>query len=304
MNRCKHGFTFIELLFVVIIIAVLAAMSVPNFLEAQVRAKINRTKTDMAAVGYALGKYYADHGEYPPMHPEAQLFLERYGFTTDTLALDTPPPVDAQSTETEAAEMDSDFDPIMMDPLMMSSLPTKPETTVVTPRNAYFSWTGDDDQKSTRTGNLYKMPGYDYFATKILETSSSKHVSDNRDLEPEFPPEFTNDYLNSDFPVISLSGLALRALTTPVAYLNSLPQDVFSYQKDLPYRYINYTAPKRGKTASQDAGTTLPQRVVMVFSQGTSGDIKSKSGLPDFRSYDPTNGTASSGVISEVLLRY
>jgi len=63
----KHAFTLIELLIVVAIIAILAAIAVPNFLEAQVRAKIARVKSDQRTVGIALECYGLDsNGKYPP----------------------------------------------------------------------------------------------------------------------------------------------------------------------------------------------------------------------------------------------
>lgn len=64
-SKRTHGFTLIELLIVVAIIAILAAIAVPNFLEAQTRAKIARGKADMRSVATALETYAIDYGKYP-----------------------------------------------------------------------------------------------------------------------------------------------------------------------------------------------------------------------------------------------
>lgn len=62
----ERAFTLIELLIVVAIIAILAAIAVPNFLEAQVRSKVSRVKADMRSVTTALEAYYVDYNKYPP----------------------------------------------------------------------------------------------------------------------------------------------------------------------------------------------------------------------------------------------
>jgi len=65
----SKGFTLIELLIVVAIIAILAAIAVPNFLEAQTRAKVSRTKSDMRTVTTAVEAYRIDNNKYPTMRP-------------------------------------------------------------------------------------------------------------------------------------------------------------------------------------------------------------------------------------------
>ena len=60
------GFTLIELLIVVAIIGILAAIAVPNFLNAQMRAKVSRTIADMKSLHTAMEEYRLDHNDYPP----------------------------------------------------------------------------------------------------------------------------------------------------------------------------------------------------------------------------------------------
>jgi len=62
----RHAFTLLDRLIVVAIIAILAAIAVPNFLEAQTRAKVSRVQSDLRSVATALEAYRIDSNRYPP----------------------------------------------------------------------------------------------------------------------------------------------------------------------------------------------------------------------------------------------
>ncbi len=61
----RFGFTLIELLIVVAIIAILAAIAIPNFLEAQTRAKVSRVQSDMRSLANAIEAYRVDWNSVP-----------------------------------------------------------------------------------------------------------------------------------------------------------------------------------------------------------------------------------------------
>jgi general secretion pathway protein G len=65
MARRPRGFTLVELLIVVTIIGIIAAIALPAMRSALQRAKQKRTMSDMRTVALAVGLYYNDQSFYP-----------------------------------------------------------------------------------------------------------------------------------------------------------------------------------------------------------------------------------------------
>lgn len=87
-----NAFTLIELLIVVGIIAILASIAIPNFLEAQVRAKVSRVKADFYVIALALEAYKTDTNKYPDTDvPER---WRRFNMLTTPIAYVTTLPKD------------------------------------------------------------------------------------------------------------------------------------------------------------------------------------------------------------------
>jgi prepilin-type N-terminal cleavage/methylation domain-containing protein len=84
----EQAFTLIELLVVVLIIAILAAIAVPNLLEAQTRAKSARARADLRTVATALEAYCTIFGDYPPNHKNIYYSIP-YELTTPIAFLTT-----------------------------------------------------------------------------------------------------------------------------------------------------------------------------------------------------------------------
>jgi len=61
----ERGLTLIEMLAVVVILGIVAAIAIPSVTSAINQSKINTTESDLGTLQSALSRYYMDNGHYP-----------------------------------------------------------------------------------------------------------------------------------------------------------------------------------------------------------------------------------------------
>jgi prepilin-type N-terminal cleavage/methylation domain-containing protein len=64
-NRAHHAFTLVELLVVIVVIAVLAGIAIPKFVNAGIRSKESTLRADLQLYRTAVSSYLNDTGAYP-----------------------------------------------------------------------------------------------------------------------------------------------------------------------------------------------------------------------------------------------
>lgn len=75
----QQGFSLIEIMVVVVIMGVLAALVVPNVMDRPDQARIIAAKQDIGAIMQALKLYRLDHGRYPSSTEGLEAFVAERG---------------------------------------------------------------------------------------------------------------------------------------------------------------------------------------------------------------------------------
>lgn len=65
LKKTKHGFTVVELIIVIVVIAILASITIIAYRETQKNARNEKFKTDSLTLQSAVDEYYAENGNYP-----------------------------------------------------------------------------------------------------------------------------------------------------------------------------------------------------------------------------------------------
>jgi len=66
MVKNKKGFTLIELMIVVAIVGILAAIAIPAYLDYTVKSKLTEVSAAMDALAQSASEYHASAGYFPP----------------------------------------------------------------------------------------------------------------------------------------------------------------------------------------------------------------------------------------------
>lgn len=79
MQYKQKGFTLIEVMVVVVILGILAAVVVPNIMDKPSEARVNKAKQDVRALEEALNRYKLDNYDYPSTEQGLDALVKKPG---------------------------------------------------------------------------------------------------------------------------------------------------------------------------------------------------------------------------------
>ncbi len=164
--QAKRGFTLVEILIVVVILGILAAIVIPQFTQASTEAKVSSSLTSLQSLRSQIELYKIQHNDHTP---DADLFEECMTLCSDTDALEA----DDYEARTAANKSTHPFGPYMQ------IVPLNPwnnsRTVNVANDDGDIGWIYDED-----TGAIYidMTDVTDAGARASLEVADAVHPDD------------------------------------------------------------------------------------------------------------------------------
>lgn len=153
MKKSRSGFTIVELLIVIVVIAILAAITIVAYRGIQARARDSQRKQDVTTIRKALELYYIDQGVYPNGQCLASCKINPTWSTTS----------DGSWATLEA----------LLVPRYLSKLPTDPMASTSTPAGISggfnYDYTAPGSWCSVAVGQMYLL-------SYRLENSAQEHT--------------------------------------------------------------------------------------------------------------------------------
>lgn len=117
IKRNEKGFTLIELMVVVAIIGILAALAIPMYQAQVVKARLAEVTHSMGALSSAVGRYYQDNNSsWPPALTTASAIANTLGLAVpvgsryiESVSLDAAGKITSQIQNTGISAVDTGF---------------------------------------------------------------------------------------------------------------------------------------------------------------------------------------------------
>ncbi len=105
LKQRSKGFTIVELLIVIVVIAILATLVIVTFTGIQQKARDSQRQTDINAVDSHVEAFYAQYGYYPTLADlQSSTFLSNYMKGLDSEALVSPKGGDIAAAATNTTD--------------------------------------------------------------------------------------------------------------------------------------------------------------------------------------------------------